>query len=140
MLPLQSANVDGQSANLVFPQEVSTAEGKQLADELGAHFLEASAKTAAVVEAAFLTLAADIKARSSPSAHGHRTVPSSGDAGRWFGSPASRPFQRNQSAATQRRAPRKEPRRAAAARTGPPWKHLPAGPGRSLCPSRLRAG
>eukprot|EP00291_Cryptomonas_curvata_P014499 CAMPEP_0172155718 /NCGR_PEP_ID=MMETSP1050-20130122/2785_1 /TAXON_ID=233186 /ORGANISM="Cryptomonas curvata, Strain CCAP979/52" /LENGTH=174 /DNA_ID=CAMNT_0012824655 /DNA_START=55 /DNA_END=576 /DNA_ORIENTATION=+ len=45
---------------------VSTAEGQQLADELGARFLEASARTAADVETAFLTLAADIKARSGP--------------------------------------------------------------------------
>ena len=46
-------------------------EGQQLADELGARFLEASARTAADVETAFLTLAADIKARSGPPAHGH---------------------------------------------------------------------
>ena len=49
-------------------QAVSTADGKGLADELGAHFLEASAKTGAAVEVAFLALAADIKARSGPPA------------------------------------------------------------------------
>ncbi len=89
-MPHQPAHAVCQSANRIFPQAVSTAEGQQLADELGARFLEASAKTAADVDTAFLTLAADIKARLGPPAHGHRTAPGSPDAG-GAGSPTSRP-------------------------------------------------
>jgi hypothetical protein len=43
-------------------QVVPSAEGKRLADELGARFLEVSAKSAAAVEQAFHTVAAGIKA------------------------------------------------------------------------------
>ena len=42
---------------------VSTEQGQQLADELGIHFIEVSAKSNINVEKAFYSLAADIKKR-----------------------------------------------------------------------------
>jgi Ras-related protein Rab-1A len=44
-------------------QVVDTAVAKEFADQLGIPFLETSAKSAANVEQAFVTMAAEIKAR-----------------------------------------------------------------------------
>jgi hypothetical protein len=44
-------------------RQVTTQEGKELADQLGLKFVEASAKSATNVEKAFQTLATEIKGK-----------------------------------------------------------------------------
>jgi len=53
----------GNKSDLTAKRVVSTEQGKEFADSLGIEFLETSAKTAANVEQAFLTMASQIKAR-----------------------------------------------------------------------------
>jgi len=53
----------GNKCDLVQKRQVETEKAKQTADSLGIPFLETSAKNATNVEKAFLTMAAEIKAR-----------------------------------------------------------------------------
>jgi Ras-related protein Rab-1A len=54
-------------------QVVDTAVAKEFADQLGIPFLETSAKSAANVEQAFVTMAAEIKARMAQAPAGNKT-------------------------------------------------------------------
>jgi Ras-related protein Rab-1A len=53
----------GNKCDLVAKRAVDAASARQLADQLGVPFLEASAKTASNVEEAFMTMANEIKRR-----------------------------------------------------------------------------
>jgi GTPase SAR1 family protein len=53
----------GNKSDLEAQRVVSFEEGKALADELNASFMETSARTSANIEAAFCSMAATIKAR-----------------------------------------------------------------------------
>jgi Ras-related protein Rab-1A len=59
-------------------QVVDAATAKELADQLGIPFLETSAKSAANVEQAFVTMAAEIKARMAQTPAGAKAGASQG--------------------------------------------------------------
>jgi len=55
----------GNKADLTDEKQVSTEHAQRFADKLGIRFLETSAKTAANVDAAFLTMAKELMSRTS---------------------------------------------------------------------------
>lgn len=70
----------GNKTDLTERRQVSYAQGKALADEYGIGFFEASAKSAANVEEAFMTMASQIRAthRMSCVSNNYEPVSSSG--------------------------------------------------------------
>jgi Ras-related protein Rab-1A len=74
----------GNKADLTARRAVDTATAAAFAAEAGLPFLEASAKAGAGVEAAFMTMAAEIKARMA-------AAPAGGAGGGGAGGPTIRP-------------------------------------------------